>query len=94
MLYVIFFAMAAVIVFLTVKLCLMKKAAKEITSEFSRIVGDDTNALIGISSCDRDMQKLADNIDVDLSKSIKKDDPESPEALLAALTEKTKGGAE
>ena len=41
-----------------------------------------------------DMQKLADNIDVDLSKSIKKDDPESPEALLAALTEKTKGGAE
>ncbi|SEH48298.1 cell division ATP-binding protein FtsE [Ruminococcus flavefaciens] len=41
-----------------------------------------------------DMQKLADNIDVDLSKSIKKDDPDSPEALLAALTEKTKGGAE
>ena len=41
-----------------------------------------------------DMQKLADNIDVDLSKSIKKDDPESPEALLAALTEKTEGGAE
>ena len=41
-----------------------------------------------------DMQKLADNIDVDLSKSIKRDDPDSPEALLAALTEKTKGGAE
>ncbi|MCR4795031.1 cell division ATP-binding protein FtsE [Ruminococcus flavefaciens] len=41
-----------------------------------------------------DMQKLADNIDVDLSKSIKRDDPNSPEALLAALTEKTKGGAE
>ena len=58
--------MAAVIVFLTVKLCLMKKAAKEITSEFSRIVGDDTNALIGISSCDRDMQRLADSINEEL----------------------------
>ena len=66
MLYVIFFAMAAVIVFLTVKVCLMKKAAKEITSEFSRIVREDTNALIGISSCDRDMLRLADSINEEL----------------------------
>ncbi|WP_369696409.1 cell division ATP-binding protein FtsE [Ruminococcus flavefaciens] len=41
-----------------------------------------------------DMQKLADNIDVDISKSIKPADAETPEALLAALTEKTEGGAE
>ena len=58
--------MAAVIVFLTVKVCLMKKAAKEITSEFSRIVREDTNALIGISSCDRDMLRLADSINEEL----------------------------
>lgn len=66
MLYVIFFVMAAVIVFLTVKVCLMKKAAKEITSEFSRIVREDTNALIGISSGDSDMQRLADGINESL----------------------------
>ena len=41
-----------------------------------------------------DMQRLADNIDVDISKSIKPADAETPEALLAALTEKTEGGAE
>ena len=62
MIYVIFFVMAAVIAFLTAKVCLMKKSAKEITASLSRITSDDTNAVIGISSRDGDMLELADNI--------------------------------
>jgi cell division ATP-binding protein FtsE len=40
-----------------------------------------------------DMQKLADNIDVDLSPKPKSAEP-TPQEMLAALTEKTEGGAE
>ena len=40
------------------------------------------------------MQRLADNIDIDLSESNNVKKAETPEELLAALTEKTEGGAE
>ena len=39
-------------------------------------------------------QKLADNIDVDIEESKQVSKAETPEELLAALTEKTEGGAE
>ena len=68
MFYVIFFVMAVTVVFLTVKVCLMKKAAKEITSDFSKLLNSDTNAIIGISSCDKDMCELADSINAQLGE--------------------------
>lgn len=54
--------MACAIIFLTVKVCLMKKSAKEISAELHRIINGDTNGMIGISSRDKDMRSLADDI--------------------------------
>ena len=68
MIYVIFFVMAAVIVFLTVKVCLLKKSAKEITAAMPDILKKDTNSLIGISSRDMDMCKLADSLNKQLKE--------------------------
>ena len=68
MIYVIFFVMAAVIVFLTVKVCLLKKSAKEITAAMPDILKKDTNSLIGISSRDMDMCKLADSLNNQLKE--------------------------
>ena len=68
MFYVIFFVMAVTVVFLTVKVCLMKKAAKEITSDFSKLLNSDTNAVIGISIRDKDMCELADSINAQLGE--------------------------
>lgn len=66
MVYVISFAMAVVIVYLTVKVCLMKKAAREITSAFQNKLKEDTNTVIGISSRDHDMQALTAGINEQL----------------------------
>lgn len=66
MIYVIFSFMAVIIVFLTIKVILLKKSAREITSAFSNRLQTDTNTLIGISSHDRDMRELADNINKQL----------------------------
>ena len=68
MIYVIFFVMAAVIVFLTVKVCLLKKSAKEITAAMPDILKKGTNSLIGISSRDRDMRELADSLNKQLKE--------------------------
>ena len=62
MMYAVFFVMACAIIFLTVKVCLMKKSAKEISAELHRIIKEDTNGVIGISSRDKDMRSLADDI--------------------------------
>ena len=62
MMYAVFFVMACAIIFLTVKVCLMKKSAKEISAELHRIIKEDTNGVIGISSRDKDMRALADDI--------------------------------
>lgn len=66
MIYVIFSFMAVIIIFLTVKVTLLKKSAREITSAFSNRLQTDTNTLIGISSHDKDMRELADNINKQL----------------------------
>lgn len=66
MVYVIFSFMAVIIIFLTVKVTLLKRSAREITSAFSNRLQTDTNTLIGISSHDKDMRDLADNINKQL----------------------------
>lgn len=66
MVYVILSFMAVIIIFLTVKVTLLKRSAREITSAFSNRLQTDTNTLIGISSHDKDMRELADNINKQL----------------------------
>lgn len=66
MVYAIFSFMAVIIVFLTVKVALLKRSAREITFAFSNRLQTDTNTLIGISSHDKDMRELADNINKQL----------------------------
>lgn len=56
-----------VIAFLLVKVYLLKKSAREISAEFESRLKTDTNTLIGISSRDRDMRKLADSVNKQLS---------------------------
>lgn len=48
-----------IIVFLTLKICLMKKSAQEISEAFLDRLTEDTNTLIDISSRDRHMRELA-----------------------------------
>ncbi len=55
-----------VIIILIVKIVMMKKTAKEIYIQFEQILKTDTNRLITISSNDREMKKLADNINKQL----------------------------
>lgn len=55
-----------IIIGLLIKIALMKKAAEEIAEAFSDRIGTDTNTLIDISSRDRSMRRLADNINAQL----------------------------
>ncbi len=45
--------------FLLVKVIMLKRSAREITNQVEQKLGTETNMLIGISSSDRDMRKLA-----------------------------------
>ena len=60
--------LAAVIALLCVKIYLLKRSAREIGKGFKEKLGSDTNALIGISSADRDMQKLTLSINEQLGE--------------------------
>lgn len=51
-----------IILILSLKLYLMKKAAREIAGEYEKRMWLDTNTLIGISSQDKDMKRLANDI--------------------------------
>ncbi len=51
-----------IILILSLKLYLMKKAAREIAGEYEKRMWLDTNTLIGISSRDKDMKRLANDI--------------------------------
>ena len=57
-----------IIVFLTIKICLMKKSAQEITEAFLDRLTEATNTLIDISSRDRHMRELAREINIQLNK--------------------------
>ena len=56
----------AVIIFLAVKIYLMKKSAREISEAFAEKLQTDTNTLIDISSRDKEMRFLADSINKQL----------------------------
>lgn len=60
--------LAAVIALLCVKIYLLKRSAKEIGKGFKEKLGSDTNALIGISSADRDMRELTLSINEQLGE--------------------------
>lgn len=60
------FILFAVIVILILKIILMQKDAKEISEQFEEILKTDTNKLITVSSSDKKMKKLADNINKQL----------------------------
>lgn len=60
--------LVAVIALLCVKIYLLKRSAREIGKGFKEKLGSDTNALIGISSADRDMQKLTLSINEQLGE--------------------------
>ena len=60
--WAVFGAMAVVIAALILKIHLMRKSAAEISRAFEDRLSQDTNTLIDISSRDRRMRSLADNI--------------------------------
>jgi len=53
---------AVIIILLCVKIILLKKSAREISSQFADRLKNDTNNLIYISTGDKDMRQLAANI--------------------------------
>lgn len=55
-----------IIIFLTIKLIMIKKSAKEIADKFSEIINSETNILIDISSRDSQMRRLAAQINTQL----------------------------
>lgn len=61
-------AIAIALIILTAKILVMKKAAKEIDDQFSKLIEGDTNALIAISCADKDMRALACSLNAKISK--------------------------
>lgn len=57
---------AIVIAILSVKIYALRKSAKEISRELADKLSDDTNTLICISSNDKTMKRLADDLNVQL----------------------------
>lgn len=70
--YAIFSVMAAIIGFLSVKLYLIKRSAREITADLGRKINKDTNTGLRISSRDKDMCELTASINVQL-KALRKE---------------------
>lgn len=58
--------MTVLILFLLMKIYLLKKSAKEIVTAFRERLMTDTNTLIDISGSDRQMKRLANNINTEL----------------------------
>lgn len=71
-LYVLIGILIIIILALTVKIIILQKSADKIAEEFADRLTSDTNTLIGISSRDRHMRKLAKDINNELNK-LKKD---------------------
>ena len=61
-------ALCLIIVILLVKIILMQKGAREIAQKFAEILTTDTNTLIDVSSRDRNIRRLANEINVELRK--------------------------
>lgn len=72
MVYCLLLLSSVVIILLCIKICILKKSAREISEQFSDRLKDDTNNLIYISSSDRDMRHLAENLNDELKDMRKK----------------------
>ena len=68
LLYAVIGVLAAALVFCAVKIVLLKKSAREIRSQFAQKLHEDTNTQIDITSADRDMRALAEDINKQLTK--------------------------
>ena len=58
---------AVVIILLCVKIYLLKKSAREISAQFADRLKNDTNNLIYVSSSDKDIRRLAESLNAQLS---------------------------
>ncbi len=61
-----FFVLGAAVIALVIKIIVMKGSAREIAEKLSEKLSVDTNTLIDISSGDRDMKRLADELNKQL----------------------------
>lgn len=61
-------ALAVIVIALLVKIHLLKKSAREVRTQFAERLQSDTNNLIYLSGSDKDMRKLADDINVQLKE--------------------------
>lgn len=66
LLWVIIGILFLVILILSLKIFIMRKSIKEIGTDFSEKLTTDTNTVIGISSNDKEIRKLAENINSQL----------------------------
>ena len=57
--YVVFGILSAVLIYISVKLYVIKKSMKEIRNQIAEKLTEDTNTLISVSSSDRDLCSLA-----------------------------------
>ena len=60
--------LSVVVLFLMIKIYLMKRSAREIKEQIAEKLASDTNTLITISGADRDMRGLASDLNVELRK--------------------------
>ncbi len=67
-LYVIIVILFIILLFAIMKIYIMKKSMKEIAVSFSNILQSDTNTLITITTKDKDIKKLANEINRELKK--------------------------
>ena len=65
--YAVIGVLAAALCFCAVKIVLMKRSAREIRSQFAQKLSEDTNTQITITSADRDIRALADDINKQLT---------------------------
>ena len=65
--YAVIGVLAAALCFCAAKIVLMKRSAREIRSQFAQKLNDDTNTQIDITSADKDIRALADDINKQLS---------------------------
>ena len=65
-LYLISFLLMIIIVFMIIKIYLMKKSIKEIRTKIKEILKSDTNSLLTISSNDKEIKELVDDLNKEL----------------------------
>lgn len=68
MLYALVLVLGSVCIALIIKVCLLKRSARQISEQFAEKLQDDTNTLISISGSDKDMCALAGSINTQLKE--------------------------